>query len=78
VNRRNSRWIDFLSQFNFEIQHIKGRENVVADTLSRVPGSELLTNSEVCSMFCTLGIEHVNDVPPKLYHVYPADDISTH
>jgi hypothetical protein len=28
VNRRNVRWLDFLSQFNFEIAHIKGRNNI--------------------------------------------------
>ena len=40
VSRRNARWLEFLSQFDFEIEHIKGRENVVADSLSRVPGSQ--------------------------------------
>jgi hypothetical protein len=43
VHRRNVRWLEFLSQFDFEIVHIKGKDNVVADTLSRIPGSELLT-----------------------------------
>ena len=43
MSRRNARWLEFLSQFNFDIEHIKGRENVVADTLSRVPGSEVLS-----------------------------------
>ncbi len=43
MSRRNARWLDFLSQFNFEIQHIKGGENVVADVLSRVPGAEELS-----------------------------------
>ena len=43
VSRRNARWLEFLLQFTFDIEHIKGRENVVADTLSRVPGSEVLS-----------------------------------
>ncbi len=66
VHRRNVRWLDFLSQFDFEIQHIKGKENIVADTLSRVPGSELLTTFELCSLRCTLGVAHANDVPASL------------
>ncbi len=33
----------------------------MADTLSRVPGSELLGASFLCSFVCTLGIEHVDD-----------------
>ena len=33
---REMRQLDFLSQFSCEIRHVKGAENVVADTLSRV------------------------------------------
>ncbi len=66
VHRRNVRWLEFLSQFDFEIAHIKGKENVVADTLSRVPGSELLTTNELCNMCCTLGVSHVEDLPVDL------------
>ena len=61
VSRRNARWLEFLSQFDFTIEHIKGKENVVADTLSRVPGSELLDVLCLCSSVFTLGIEHVDD-----------------
>ena len=31
----NARWIAFLSEYDFEIQHIKGKENKVVDALSR-------------------------------------------
>lgn len=43
MSRRNARWLDFLSQFDFTIEHIKGRENIVADALSRIPGTEVLS-----------------------------------
>jgi hypothetical protein len=33
-----------LSQFTFDIEHVKGKENVVADALSRVPGIELVSS----------------------------------
>lgn len=46
--------------------HIKGRENVVADTLSRIPGTELLNTSALCCNSCTLGVSHVPDLPAKL------------
>jgi hypothetical protein len=56
VNRRNARWLEFLSQFYFEISHIKGKDNIVADTLPRIPGSELLTGVELYSSLFTLGV----------------------
>ena len=34
-NSRKSRWLEFLSEFEFDINHIKGKENKVADALNR-------------------------------------------
>ena len=34
---------------------------MVADTLSRIPGSEKLDQVELCSYCCTLGVLHVDD-----------------
>jgi hypothetical protein len=35
LNARQARWMAILSEFDFEIKHIKGKENRVADALSR-------------------------------------------
>jgi hypothetical protein len=35
LNARQATWLDFLSKFDFEVIHIKGKENKVADALSR-------------------------------------------
>ena len=35
LNARQARWLDFLSEYDFKIQHIKGKENKVVDALSR-------------------------------------------
>eukprot|EP00253_Pinus_taeda_P022079 PITA_22079 len=35
LNARQARWADFLSGFDFDIRHLKGKENRVADALSR-------------------------------------------
>ena len=35
LNARQARWLAFLSEYDFEIQHIKSKENKVADALSR-------------------------------------------
>jgi hypothetical protein len=34
LNARQARWMAFLSEFDFEIKHIKGKENRVVDALS--------------------------------------------
>jgi hypothetical protein len=35
LNSRQTRWLEFLSEYEFEIKHIKEKENQVADALSR-------------------------------------------
>jgi hypothetical protein len=35
LNARQARWLAFLSKFDFEVRHIKGKENKVVDALSR-------------------------------------------
>lgn len=36
-NARVTRWINYLEHFHYEIEHIKGKENIGADILSRYP-----------------------------------------
>jgi hypothetical protein len=46
LNARQSRWLEFLSEYDFDIKHIKGKENKVVDALSRrVHGMHATTNS---------------------------------
>ena len=33
LNSRQARWLDFLSEYHFELKHIKGKENKVVDAL---------------------------------------------
>jgi hypothetical protein len=35
LNARQSRWLEFLSEYDFYIKHIKGKENKVVDALNR-------------------------------------------
>jgi hypothetical protein len=35
LNFRQSRWLDFLSEYDFDIKHIKGKDNKVVDEIRR-------------------------------------------
>ena len=35
LNARQARWMEFLCEFDFQIKHIKGKENKVVDVLNR-------------------------------------------
>ena len=35
LNTRQARWLDFLREYHFELNHIKGKENKIVDALSR-------------------------------------------
>ena len=35
LNARQTRWLEFLSEYDFDIKHIKGKENKVVDALIR-------------------------------------------
>ena len=43
LSNRQRRWLEFLSQFNLNIKYIKGKENVVADALSRLSINTITT-----------------------------------
>ena len=36
LNERQERWLSFLRKFEFEVRHIKGKENKVVDALSHI------------------------------------------
>jgi hypothetical protein len=35
LNARQTRWLEFLSEYDLDINHIKGKENKLVDALSR-------------------------------------------
>jgi hypothetical protein len=50
LNARQARWMAFLSEFDFEIKHIKGKENKVVDALRRSMKTIHLTVVSNCKM----------------------------
>jgi transposase InsO family protein len=47
LNARQARWAEFLSRFDFEIQYRPGRENTLADALSRPEASVKADRTQV-------------------------------
>ena len=48
LNARKARWFEFLCEFDFEIKHIKGKENKVADALSRKMQEMHVASLSIC------------------------------
>ena len=61
LSRRQARWSEFLSEFDFEIVYRLGKGNVVADALSRLHVVDCGTTSKAFSWEGLFkGIEHAN------------------
>ena len=55
LNSRQDRWVAFLSEYDIEISHIKGKENIVVDALRRQKhGIHFVLASEYESKFKNL------------------------
>ena len=54
VRGRLSRWILALQEYDFEIEHIKGKTNVVADALSRSPMNVTETTDPTSRLLCAM------------------------
>jgi hypothetical protein len=55
LNRRHAKWVEFIGSFPYVIKHKKGKENVIADALSR---RYTLLNQLDYKIF---GLETIND-----------------
>ena len=50
LNARKARWMGLLSEFDFEIKHVKGKENKVVDALSKSMKTIHLAAVSTCEM----------------------------
>ena len=67
LSQHQARWMEFMSQFDAKIIYLKGEDNIVADSLSRLPSDTSATtkaegtyifcpdddeSGEICSIYC--------------------------
>jgi hypothetical protein len=64
LNRRHAKWVEFIESFPYVIKHMKGKENIIVDALSR--RYTLLTQLD-CKIFGldTIKTQYVNDADFK-------------
>jgi hypothetical protein len=63
LNARQTRWLEFLSEYEFDIKHIKGKENKVVDALNR----------RIHLMHATTISMHQSDLKNKILDVVVTD-----
>ena len=51
LNARKVRWLEFLCEFYFKIKHIKGKQNKVADALSRKVQEMHVASLSICQSY---------------------------
>jgi hypothetical protein len=69
LNARQARWMALLSEFDFEIKHIKGKENRVADALSRSMKTIHLTTVSTCKTYVKNQVRKEQETDPFVRNV---------
>ena len=59
LNERKRKWVSKIQDFYFDIEYVKGKNNVVADVLSRRPSISLMDVAE--NWKATLEVEYAKD-----------------
>ncbi|XP_052181971.1 uncharacterized protein LOC127794765 [Diospyros lotus] len=54
LNKRHAKWVEFIETFPYVIKYKQGKENIVADALSRRHNGFLFRESKLCVPKCSL------------------------
>ena len=68
LSRRQTRWNEFLAEFDFETEYQKGKTNVVADALSRRPDHQVNATSGIV-------VSSLIDLIRDNYHLDPGTQV---
>jgi hypothetical protein len=64
LNTKQDRWMALLSEFYFEIKHIKGKENKVANALSRSMRTIHLAAVSTCNIDVKNIVKEAQEIDP--------------
>ena len=59
LNERKQKWVSKIQSLEFDIEYVNGKNNVVADALSRIPSISL--KDVVAKWKATLEVEYAKD-----------------
>ena len=75
LNKRQARWLTVLDEFDFEIKYRPGKQNVLADAMSRPPREPVPDKLTGSSQLCTLRSEIASPLLEKIKEAQKVDDL---
>jgi hypothetical protein len=75
LSRRQARWADILSSYDFVIEHLEGKKNA-ADGPSRTPDYEIGYEREIARLLAAITVEPYDDLLPAIKAAQGTDSLA--